>query len=185
MYDRLIRRFQSPAERKEDSKKKGYAGVLEADLWRGEAKLEALRQKDGYSSSVSPTLTQNEANLGQGESTFDNTGLIRKQMFDFIENDYDNEEDEEDEPQNKADGEKMWRKEIERRFVTGRDEDFEEYDDVDDGRWDDGLEEEREEEEKWFDEEEERWVSEEEFDDDGKLGKKEKGLKGETGVQDF
>lgn len=173
MYDRLIRRFQSPAERKEDAKKKGYAGVLEADLWRGEAKLEALRQKDGYTSSV--TVTQNEANLG-GERT-SNTGLIRNQMFDFIE------DDDEDEPQNKAEGEKIWRKEIERRFVAGRDEDFEEYDDVDDGRWDDGLEEEREEEEKWFDEEEERWVSEE-LDDDGKLGK-EKGLKGETGVQDF
>lgn len=120
------------------------------------------------------TATQNEANLG-GESTSD-TGLIRNHMFDFI--------DDEDEPQNKADGEKMWRKEIERRFVAGRDEDFEEYDDVDDGRWDDGAEEEREEEEKWFDEEEERWVSEELLDDDGKLGK-EKGLKGETGVQDF
>lgn len=171
MYDRLIRRFQSPAERKEDAKKKGYAGVLEADLWRGEAKLEALRQKDGYSSSA--TVTQNEASLG-GESTSD-TGLIRNRLFDFI--------DDEDEPQNKADGEKMWRKEIEKRFVAGRDEDFEEYDDVDDGRWDDGAEEEREEEEKWFDEEEERWVSEE-LDDDGKLGK-ENGLKGETGVQDF
>lgn len=171
MYDRLIRRFQSPAERKEDAKKKGYAGVLEADLWRGEAKLEALRQKDGYSSSV--VVTQNEANLG-GESTSD-TFLVRNDMFDFM--------DDEDEPQNKADGEKMWRKEIERRFVAGRDEDFEEYDDVDDGRWDDGADEGREEEEKWFDEEEERWVSEE-LDGDEKLGN-EKGLKGETGVQDF
>lgn len=187
MYDRLIRRFQSPAERKEDAKKKGYAGVLEADLWRGEAKLEALREKDGYSSSVTVTTRKKEAMSG-GESTSESdTGLIigRKQMFDFID------DDDEDEPRNKADGEKMWRKEIERRFVAGRDEDFEEYDDVDDGRWDDGLEEEREEEEKWFDEEEERCVSEEEElddDDDGKLEKekeKEKNLKGETGVQDF
>ena len=95
-------------------------------------------------------------------------------MFHFI--DYD------DEPQNKADGEKMWRKEMERRFVTGRDEDFEEYDDVDDGRWDDGTDDDREEEEKWFDEEEERWVIEEP-EDDGDL--KEMGMKGETGVQDF
>lgn len=174
LYDRLIRRFQSPAERKEDAEKKGYAGVLEADLWRGEAKLEALRQKDDYSSSV--MVTQNEANLG-GESTPD-TGLIRSDMFDFI--------DDEDEPQNKAEGEKIWRKEIERRFVAGLDENFEEYDDIDDGRWDDGAEEKREEEEKWFDEEEERWVSEE-LDEDGKLGieKGLKGLKGETGVQDF
>lgn len=146
--------------------------MLEADLWRGEAKLEALRQKDGYSTSV--IATQNEAKLGE-ESTSDSK-LLRNDMYNFI--------DDEDEPQNQADGEKMWRKEIERRFVAGRDEDFEEYDDVDDGKWDDGAEEEREEEEKWFDEEEERWVSEELDDDDGKLGK-EKGLKGETGVQDF
>lgn len=141
-------------------------------MWRGEAKLEALRQKDGYSTSV--IATQNEAKLGE-ESTSDSK-LLRNDMYNFI--------DDEDEPQNQADGEKMWRKEIERRFVAGRDEDFEEYDDVDDGKWDDGAEEEREGEEKWFDEEEERWVSEELDDDDGKLGK-EKGLKGETGVQDF
>ena len=146
--------------------------MLEADLWRGEAKLEALRQKDGYSTSV--IATQIEAKLGE-ESTSDSK-LLRNDMYNFI--------DDEDEPQNQADGEKMWRKEIERRFVAGRDEDFEDYDDVDDGKWDDGAEEEREEEEKWFDEEEERWVGEELDDDDGKLGK-EKGLKGETGVQDF
>lgn len=190
MYDRLIRHFQSPAERKEEAKKKGYAGALEADLWRGEAKLEALRQKDGYPSSVTVTPEKKEAKLGGQSKSESDTGLVirRKQMFDFI-----NDDDEEDEPRNKADGEKMWRKEIERRFVAGRDEDFEEYDDVDDGRWDDGLEEEREEEERWFDEEEERWVSEEEIelddddDEDGKLEKeKEKNhLKGETGVQDF
>lgn len=172
MYDRLIRRFQSPAERKEDAKKKGYAGVLEADLWRGEAKLEALRQKDGYSTLV--IATENEAKLG-GESISDSNS-IRNDMFHFI--------DDEDEPENRVDGEKIWRKEIERRFVAGRDEDFEEYDDVDAGKWDDGAEEEREEEEKWFDEEEERWVSEELDDEDGKLGK-ERSLKGETGVQDF
>lgn len=176
LYDRLIRRFQSPAERKEDAKKKGYAGVLEADLWRGEAKLEELRRKDGYSTPL--IATENEVKLG-GESISD-SNPIRNDMFHFI--------DDEDEPENRAEGEKIWRKEIERRFVAGRDEDFEEYDDVDDGKWDDGAEEEREEEEKWFDEEEERWVSEELDDvDDGKLGKEkgQKGLKGETGVQDF
>lgn len=173
LYDRLIRRFQSAAERKEDAKKKGYAGVLEADLWRGEAKLEELRLKDGH--SAPPIATENEAKLG-GKSICESKP-IRKDMFHFI--------DDEDEPENRVEGEKIWRKEIERRFVAGRDEDFEEYDDVDDGKWDDGAEEEREEEEKWFDEEEERWVSEElDDEEDGKLGK-EKGLKGETGVQDF
>lgn len=141
-------------------------------MWRGEAKLEALRQKDGYSTSF--LSTQSEEKLG-GEDTF-GSSPSRNDMFHFI--------DDEDEPQNKAVGEEMWRKEIERRFVAGRDEDFEEYDDVDGGKWDDGAEEEREEEEKWFDEEEERWVSEDLDDDDGKLGK-ERGLKGETGVQDF
>jgi hypothetical protein len=45
LYDRCIRRFQTPAEREAEGRKKGYAGVLEADLERGEAKLAALARE--------------------------------------------------------------------------------------------------------------------------------------------
>ncbi|KAL9576782.1 MAG: hypothetical protein Q9212_006818 [Teloschistes hypoglaucus] len=41
-YDRLIRRFQSAAEREVEGRKKGYSGILEADLWRAEAKIDAI-----------------------------------------------------------------------------------------------------------------------------------------------
>ncbi|KAI4104601.1 MAG: hypothetical protein L6R37_003122, partial [Teloschistes peruensis] len=41
-YDRLIRRFQSAAEREVEGRKKGYSGILEADLWRSEAKIDAI-----------------------------------------------------------------------------------------------------------------------------------------------
>jgi hypothetical protein len=44
LYDRCIRRFQTAAEREADGKAKGYSGVLEADLYRSEAKLAALAQ---------------------------------------------------------------------------------------------------------------------------------------------
>ncbi|KAI9814538.1 MAG: hypothetical protein M1832_005718 [Thelocarpon impressellum] len=42
LYDRCIRRFQSAAEREAEGRRKGYSGVLEADLMRAEAKVAAL-----------------------------------------------------------------------------------------------------------------------------------------------
>ncbi|KAK3396181.1 coiled-coil domain-containing protein-domain-containing protein [Sordaria brevicollis] len=42
LYDSLIRRFQTPAERQAESKEKGYARVLEGSLLRGEEKLARL-----------------------------------------------------------------------------------------------------------------------------------------------
>src|SRR6201994_2017952 len=46
LYDRLVRRFQTPAEREAEGRKKGYSGVLEADLYRSEAKVAALARPD-------------------------------------------------------------------------------------------------------------------------------------------
>jgi hypothetical protein len=41
-----VRRFQSAAEREAEGRAKGYSGVLEANLYRSEAKLEALRSQN-------------------------------------------------------------------------------------------------------------------------------------------
>jgi Coiled-coil domain containing protein (DUF2052) len=41
-----VRRFQSAAERETEGRAKGYSGVLEADLYRSEAKLEALHSQN-------------------------------------------------------------------------------------------------------------------------------------------
>ncbi|WYZ45497.1 hypothetical protein EsH8_VIII_000813 [Colletotrichum jinshuiense] len=42
LYDTLIRKFQTPAEREAEGKAKGYSGVLESSLLRGEARLADL-----------------------------------------------------------------------------------------------------------------------------------------------
>ncbi|KAK2064888.1 coiled-coil domain-containing protein [Colletotrichum caudatum] len=43
LYDSLIRRFQTPAEQEAEGKAKGYSGVLESSLLRGEARLADLK----------------------------------------------------------------------------------------------------------------------------------------------
>jgi Coiled-coil domain containing protein (DUF2052) len=40
----LIRHYQTPAEREAEGRSKGWSGILEADLSRSEAKIEALRE---------------------------------------------------------------------------------------------------------------------------------------------
>jgi hypothetical protein len=85
-------------------------------------------------------------------------------------------DDEDEVPTSKEEGAERWREAMTRRFVEGRDEEFE-YARVD---ADEGLDvlERREEEERWFDEEDPGWV------DDG-VGGRSAEERGETGVQDF
>ena len=88
----------------------------------------------------------------------------------FVTNDYV--------PADKEEGMRMWREEMEARFLRGEDEDFT-YKDVDESEeYDDRGAEEREMEEEWFAREEEEWI------EDGKLDRGGS-LTGETGVQDF
>ncbi|KAG0128992.1 coiled-coil domain-containing protein-domain-containing protein [Tuber indicum] len=44
LYDRLIRHYQTPSEREAEGRSKGWSGILEADITRSEAKVEALRE---------------------------------------------------------------------------------------------------------------------------------------------
>jgi hypothetical protein len=44
LYDRLIRGFQTAAEREAEGKRKGFSGQMATDLWRAEAKKDALAQ---------------------------------------------------------------------------------------------------------------------------------------------
>ncbi|KAL8938638.1 MAG: hypothetical protein Q9216_003785 [Gyalolechia sp. 2 TL-2023] len=147
-YDRLIRRFQTAAEREAEGKKKGYSGVLEADLWRSEAKIDALSEdgKNGHAMRYRR----------------DGNGEIVAEEKDEV-------------PGSKEEGMERWRKQMELRFLGGEDGDFD-YEGVDQGDEFDGVEEERDREEQWFEEEEEESV--------GIDGKCEE-LQGETGLQDF
>ena len=126
----MIRRFQTPAERESEGRSKGYSGVLEADLWRSEAKMEALAKSDS------------------------SRALIYKRGPDgeIVA------EDPDEIPFDKEDGKRRWRETMEQRFVRGEDPDFQ-YTTVDDSEtYDDRGIEEREEEEKYFAEEEPEWV---------------------------
>lgn len=125
LYDRLIRRFQTPAEREAEGREKGYSGVLEADLRRSEAKLEALANPD-----PNATFT-----------------YIRGPGGEIVP------EEKEDVPVDKEDGFARWRYEMELRFMRGDDTDFE-YEEVDNSEeYDDLAEEDRERQDVYFGEE--------------------------------
>ncbi|KFY40616.1 hypothetical protein V494_03416 [Pseudogymnoascus sp. VKM F-4513 (FW-928)] len=155
LYDRCVRRFQSNAEREADGRAKGYSGVLEADLYRSEAKLAAL------------------AGRGVGDDT--NAGQ-RAQDLAYVPGP-DGQvlpEDEDEVPQTKEEGMERWREAMTLRFLRGGDEDFD-YGEVDGSEeWD--VIERKDAEEHWFEEEEPEWV-------EGSPEDKEK--RGETGIQDF
>jgi len=111
LYDRLIRRFQSPAERQREGRERGYTGNLEADLMRSEAKLEALRHPD-----VNSAMAYKRAEDGSI------TGV---------------EADREERAESKEEGRARWVEAMRQRFLQGEDGDFdyegvdgsEEYDD--------------------------------------------------------
>jgi hypothetical protein len=133
LYDRCIRRFQSPAEREAEGRKKGYSGVLEADLYRSEAKVAALAQQEGLPPS-SPR----------------NVSYVRDPSGEIFP------EDPDELPSTKEEGLERWKYEMTLRFVQGKDQDFL-YDQVDN---DEGLDvlEKLEAEDRWFEEEEPEWT---------------------------
>ncbi|KAJ4502793.1 hypothetical protein HRR83_009493 [Exophiala dermatitidis] len=169
LYDRLIRRFQSSAEREAEGRQKGFSGVLEADLLRSEAKLDALAHPDPNS-----MFTYKRGPDGE---------ILA--------------EDSDDVPANKEEGFARWQWEMEARFVRGDDDDFD-YSAVDvNPEYDDVKTEEREAEERYFDQQEPEFVVETEEEeaeekesglgdgDDRQKRRKSHELQGETGIQDF
>lgn len=96
LYDRLIRRFQTTAEREADGRAKGFSGILQADLLRSEAKVDALAHPDPHAMF----------SYSRGPS-----GEILAEDRDEI-------------PPSKEEGDKMWRWEMTMRFLRGEDHDF-------------------------------------------------------------
>lgn len=157
LYDRLIRRFQSAAEREEEGKRKGFAGGLEAGL----GLIEAERER--------------EERRKEEEGERDDEVVNGMRVEEAAGKEEQQEDDEDAVPQNKEEGRRWWRREMELRFLRGADEDFE-YAEVDESEeYDDRAWEERRDEESWFEGEEPVWMG------DGKDGR----LTGQTGVQDF
>lgn len=121
LYDRLIRRFQTASEREAEGQRKGFSGQMATDLWRAEAKKDALAQPDPYS-----LFTYNRGPQGQ---------IV--------------EEDKDDIPMTKEEGKAWWVDEMTQRFLRGGDEDFE-YGKVDQSHAYDDPELERDLQEAYF-----------------------------------
>ncbi|OKL63950.1 hypothetical protein UA08_00674 [Talaromyces atroroseus] len=126
LYDRLIRRFQTPAEREAEGRAKGFSGILQTDLLRSEAKIDALAHPD-------PNAMLSYKRGPNGE-------IIA--------------EDKDDIPATKEEGQKRWQWEMEMRFLKGADYDFD-YSAVDENdEYDDWNEEQEryfdEEEPEWI-----------------------------------
>ncbi|USP77780.1 hypothetical protein yc1106_05054 [Curvularia clavata] len=96
LYDRLIRRFQTAAEREAEGRRKGFSGQMMTDLERAEAKKDALARPDPNSLF---TYTRGP----QGEIM---------------------EEDKDDIPMSKEEGKAWWVDEMTQRFLRGGDDDF-------------------------------------------------------------
>lgn len=179
LYDRCIRRFQTAAEREANGKARGYAGVLEADLYRSEAKLAALKTTHPATTSPSDSQSELPTSLPRSElpsSSLGNASTIRNSSIEL----------EDEAPKTKEEGLERWQWEMSLRFLRGEDQDFD-YENVDQSEeWDDELEG-RDEEEKWFEDEEPEWIaSSGEEGENGSVKKAEKNRTGgETGIQDF
>ncbi|CAD6443948.1 e7288405-df41-4ee8-9d71-144a7be95104-CDS [Sclerotinia trifoliorum] len=164
LYDRCIRRFQSAAEREADGRAKGYSGVLEADLYRSEAKLAALKGNPGSSSRDE----DGSAGCIEEDHGVPYLSYARGQNGEVLP------EDPDEVPRSKEEGFERWKFEMTLKFLRGEDEEFD-YQNVDaGGEWDDIGD--RDVEERWFEDEEPEWLGEE---DTGET------VGGETGIQDF
>lgn len=101
LYDSLVRKFQTPAEREAEGRAKGYSRVLEESLLRGEARLADLKSSaDGGA-----------ANPTEPAKDFTTESDLSK-------------------AQTKEDGLERWSEFLTERFVHGHDEDFD-YSQVD------------------------------------------------------
>ncbi|KAF2196826.1 hypothetical protein GQ43DRAFT_237628 [Delitschia confertaspora ATCC 74209] len=129
LYDRLIRRFQTAAEREAEGREKGLAEILMSDFLRIEARNEALRN---------PSNPYSMFSYARGPD-----GQILPEEPDEV-------------PQDKEEGRSWWVDEMTQRFLTGKDKEFD-YKAVDENDKYDDPEEERDIEEAYFDSMEPEW----------------------------
>ncbi|TWU74215.1 hypothetical protein ED733_003097 [Metarhizium rileyi] len=133
LYERLVKRHQTSAERQQEGQAKGYGRVLEADLARGETRLSAI------------------ATEAAGEQREDMTQAKPKwHAASDIDNPWDAAAG------SKEHGVELWREFLRERFIRGGDEDFD-YTRID-GNEEFDVVVRRDEEDRWFDDEEPSWV---------------------------
>jgi hypothetical protein len=128
-YDRLIRRFQTPAEREAEGREKGYSGTLEADLWRSEAKLQALtnspNKRDEAGKIVAETEDEVPASKEEGMERWRLEMEMRFLKGEDAEFEYvavDASEEFDDRGTEEREEEEKWFEEEEPRWVAGSEE---------------------------------------------------------------
>jgi coiled-coil protein DUF2052 len=129
-YESHIRRFQNPAEREAEGKAKGYSRILEGDLLRGEAKLQALS---------SQTASENGRDGGAPPSHTNWVGIEDGAP-----------------PKDQAEGRELWHEFLRERFIMGGDVDFD-YGPVDANEDLDTIEK-QDAEDAWFEDEDPSWA---------------------------
>jgi hypothetical protein len=137
--------------------------VLEADLYRSEAKLAAIQKTASDQEPQVPKPEDTTSSTPSVPYVYYSTGKDGKVML----------EQEDEVPKDKEEGFDRWKFEMTMRFLKGEDPDFE-YRNVDENEELDVIER-AEEEERWFEDEEPSWVNE-------KTGE---GTGGETGILDY
>jgi len=124
LFDRLVRRFFTPADREIERRQKGYAGSLEADLLRSEAKLDEAQHPDPDTTYARTETGEIVANVGDEEE------LSKEEAYE------------------------RWYAAMEQRFLDGNDADFDYGAVDESEEYDDRRAEERDAEEEYFDREE-------------------------------
>lgn len=181
LYQKLVLKFQSPAEREAEVRSKGWGKTLESSLMRGEARLGKIAPSatgDSIPESTSTSPAAHSKSCGVKAIDFTVANLVDEQ------------------PATKEEGHAVWDAFLRERFVRGEDDDFD-YGKVDENEDLDSLEQ-MDREEAYFDEEEPEWADDSDLDetntglsaDDGDMAerqrtKRERILLGQTGVQDF
>lgn len=139
--------------------------MLEADLYRSEAKLAAIKANpvivEEPTSKVELSSTQSAPSVSFVSYARGENGEVLPEEDDEV-------------PRSKEEGLERWKFEMTLKFLIGEDQDFD-YKAVDENdEWD--TVERREIEERWFEDEEPEWIADE---NEGVLHG------GETGIQDF
>ncbi|KAJ4422405.1 hypothetical protein N0V82_002961 [Gnomoniopsis sp. IMI 355080] len=182
LYDKFVRKFQTPAEREAEGRSRGWGKTLESSLMRGEARLERIASSytgDG----VPPSNSSSRTSKGGARDTLNFS--IDSHLVDEI-------------PDTKEEARAAWDEFLRERFVRGGDEDFD-YIKVDGDEDLDSLEH-MDREEAYFDEEEPEWADDSAEDDedesevpgetdrasgDRSRPRRERVLLGQTGIQDY
>ncbi|GIZ45539.1 hypothetical protein CKM354_000870100 [Cercospora kikuchii] len=180
LYDRLVRQHLSAQERETQGRERGFTGVLEADLMRSEAKLNALAVKREEKEKEDERRKGRELErVRRQREEVVRMGRVEGECGDGVDGESEEEgEDDEYEGLDRDAAWSLWKDIMTQRFLAGEDGDFE-YGVLVDGNeeLDDWEEEERGKLEEWLEKEEEEFLP-------GGDGERRE-LKGETGVQDF